>query len=295
MERREFLAGCGMLLLGARTGQAQARGAAALGGQDRSAKLARIGVLSWSLHTMWEKDQPPGTPAPAKPWDFLDYPDLIADTFGVHNLEVQDENFASSEDSYINEFIARMKKARSRMTNICLEVGSYVSDPDPQKRASATDHTKKWVDHAVRLGSPSVMIDQGSITRANMDDAVAALKPAVEYGKTKGVFVTIENRSEKDPTLLPDVMRASGAGANPDIGNFPDDDTRERGMKALLPLTSNNVHVKMRPGRYDVTHYIQMVKDSGFKGTFSIESDRSLNPDPLKAVQVILDQLLIDL
>jgi sugar phosphate isomerase/epimerase len=273
--------------------RAQTPGAAAPGGQDRRAKLARIGVLSWSLHTMWE--QPRGAAAPAKPWDFLDYPALIADTFGVHNLEVQDENFASTDDSYINEFIARMKKTGSRMSNICLEVGSYVSDPDPQKRASATDHTKKWIDYAVRLGSPSVMINQGAISRANMNDAAEALKPAVAYGKTKNVFVTIENRSEKDPILLPDVMRASGARANPDIGNFPDDETRERGMKELLPLTSNNVHVKMRPGRYDVSHYIQMVKASGFKGTFSIESDRSLNPDPLKAVQVILDQLLIDL
>jgi hypothetical protein len=69
MERREFLAGCGMLLLGTRAGQAQTRGPAAPAGQDRSPKLARIGVLSWSLHTMWEKNQPPGTPPPAKPWD----------------------------------------------------------------------------------------------------------------------------------------------------------------------------------------------------------------------------------
>jgi hypothetical protein len=38
-----------------------------------------------------------------------------------------------------------------------------------------------------------------------------------------------------------------------------------------------------------------MTKDLGFKGTYSIESGRNLNADPLAAVQVVLDQLLIDL
>jgi hypothetical protein len=298
MKRREFLTGCGVVLLGTRAARAQspAGTGAQLTDQQKNAKLARIGVLSWSLHDFWERRPPADMPKPAKPWDFLDYPELIADRFGLHNLEVQDENFASTEDSYINEFIGRMKKTQSRMINICLEVGSYVSDPDPQKRQAAAEHTMKWVDYAVRLGSPSVMINQGTgLTPDNIGAPIAALKQCVAYARTKNVAVTIENRGEKDPSILAEMMRASGARANPDIGNFPDDATRERGMKELLPLTSNNCHVKMRPGSYDVSHYIQMTKDFGFKGTYSIESGRNLSPDPLKAVQAVLDQLLIDL
>lgn len=294
MKRREFLTGCGLVLLGTRVGRAQtaARTPAQLAAAQKDAKLARIGVLSWSLNQLWSKNPPAGAP----PWDFLNYPELIADRYGLHNIEVQDENFASTEDSYINEFIGRMKKTRSRMINICLEVGSYVSNPDPQKRLDAVTHTKKWVDYAVRLGSPSVMINQGTgITPENIAAPIDALKECVAYAKTKNIFVTIENRGEKDPSLLARMMRESGARANPDIGNFPDEETRERGMKELLPLTSNNCHAKMRPGSYDMTKYIQMTKDFGFKGTYSIESGRNLNPDPLVAVQMVLDQLLVDL
>jgi hypothetical protein len=298
VKRREFLSGCGLVLLGTRASLAQTapRTAAQLTSEQRNAKLARIGVLSWSLNQLWSRNPPADMPRPAKPWDFLDYPDLIADRYGLHNIEVQDENFASTDESYINEFISRMKKAGSRMINICLEVGSYVSNPDPQKRLDAVEHTKKWVDYAVRLGSPSVMINQGpGITPENIGAPIEALQQCVAYAKTKNVYVTIENRGERDPSILARMMRESGARANPDIGNFPDEPTRERGMKELLPLTSNNCHVKMRPGSYDMTKYIQMTKDFGFKGTYSIESGRNLNPDPLVAVQIVLDQLLIDL
>jgi hypothetical protein len=298
VDRREFLSGCGLVLLGTRASVARPspRTAAQLTAEQRSAKLARIGVLSWSLNQLWSRNPPADMPRPAKPWDFLDYPALIADRYGLHNIEVQDENFASTEDSYINEFIDRMKKTRSRMINICLEVGSYVSNPDPQKRLDAVEHTRKWVDYAVRLGSPSVMSNQGTgITPENIGAPIEALKQCVAYAKTKNVYVTIENRGERDPSILARMMRESGARANPDIGNFPDEPTRERGMKELLPLTSNNCHVKMRPGSYDMTKYIQMTKDFGFKGTYSIESGRNLNPDPLMAVQIVLDQLLVDL
>ena len=294
MKRREFLAGFGAALLGARAGRAQT--AAPLDAGQKAKKLARIGVLSWSLNALWSRNAPADMPRPAKPWDFLDYPELIADRFGLHNLEVQDENFASTEESYIDEFINRMKKTQSRVINICLEVGARVSNPDPQKRQEAVEHTKKWIDNAVRLGSPSVMVNQGTgITRENMSAPIEALKQCAAYGKSKNVYVTIENRGERDPGILAAMMRASGARANPDIGNFPDEATRERGMKELLPLTSNNCHVKMRPDSYDVTKYIRMTKDFGFTGTYSIEAGRNLNPDPLMAVQVVLDRLLIDL
>ena len=38
-----------------------------------------------------------------------------------------------------------------------------------------------------------------------------------------------------------------------------------------------------------------MTKEFGFKGTYSIEAGRNLNPDPLVAVRIVLDQLLVDL
>ena len=192
MQRREFISGCGLILLGTRASLAQTapRTAAQLTDAQKNAKLARIGVLSWSLNQLWSRNPPAGAP----PWDFLNYPELIADRYGLHNIEVQDENFASTEDSYINEFIARMKKTQSRMINICLEVGSYVSNPDPQKRLDAVEHTKKWVDYAVRLGSPSVMINQGSgLTPENISAPIEALKQCVAYAKTKNVAVTIES------------------------------------------------------------------------------------------------------
>jgi len=47
-------------------------------------KRARIGVSTWSFHTLFPND----AAKPAKPLDLLEFPEMIADRYHVHNLEV---------------------------------------------------------------------------------------------------------------------------------------------------------------------------------------------------------------
>jgi hypothetical protein len=54
--------------------------------------------------------------------------------------------------------------------------------------------TKQWVDHAIVLGCPRVMINQGALTEDTKAWAIAALREMGEYGKTKGIKVSVETR-----------------------------------------------------------------------------------------------------
>lgn len=283
--RRRFLAGAGLAACGS-----------SLRSAGLEAKLDRISVLSWSFHTLWER----GSSA-ASPWNILDYPELLAHRYGIHNVEVQDTNFDSTEPSYFQEFKKRLTRVHSRLVNMALELDKHgnpprISSPDPEVRERAVELTKQWTDHAANLGCPSVMVNQGSnLTAEDVPVTVDALRTLVAYGKPRNVVITMENRGRTNPDLLAQMMRASGSFANPDIGNFPDDATRARSLPELFPLAHHMCHVKMNPEKYDVTKYIRLSKDLGYKGLYSIEAGTDRKRDPYADVQSILDVLLRDL
>jgi len=283
--RRRFFAAAGLAACGSRLKSA-----------DVSAKLDRISVLSWSFHTLWES----GSNA-ASSWNVLDYPELLADRYGIHNVEVQDTNFDSTEPSYFQEFRKRLASANSRLVNMALELDKHgnpprISSTDPDVRGRAVELTKEWINHAANLGCPSVMVNQGSnLSSEDVPVTVAALKTLVAYGKPRNVAITMENRGKTNPDLLPQMMRASGSFANPDIGNFPDDATRARSLPELFPLAHHMCHVKMNPDKYDVTKYIRLSKDLGYKGLYSIEAGTDRKRDPYADVQSILNVLLREL
>ena len=114
MKRREFLMGAAAAASLTRRGQGQQA--------SREAKLARIGVFSFGvggqLAQTWDRSQP----VEPKEADLMDAPEKLADTFGLHNVEIQTIYFPSMEPSYFERFSERLKKAKCKVTNIPLEL-----------------------------------------------------------------------------------------------------------------------------------------------------------------------------
>ena len=170
--------------------------------QPDPAKLARIAIMTLDFGSILKlPTNPSGT------LDVMDVGQMYADTYGVHNIELQHTHIVSTEDSYLRELRARYDRSQSHITNINLEFGqNNISVDDPVLRIQSIDLTKRWVDHAVVLGSPRVMINQGQLTHENKGVAVEALKAMAEYGRAKGVRVGVETRGNGG-------ARAGGAGA----------------------------------------------------------------------------------
>jgi hypothetical protein len=138
MKRREFVLGS----------IAAAATAASGVSQDivMMSKLDRIGAMSGNFSDLltqvrdWSQAATPGK------LDIMDFPDMLADRYGIHNVEVEDRHFLSLESAYYEKFHQRLQKAKSRMVNIDLELDNIgyrgtitPCSPDPQIRAHAID------------------------------------------------------------------------------------------------------------------------------------------------------------
>jgi hypothetical protein len=286
MRRREFLISSAVLTSTARKGWTQS---------PDPTKLDLIAIMTLCFNSIMKSAT--HTDEPGRTLDILDAPQMIAERYGVHWVEVQHSHIPSTESSYLKEFRGRLAKAKSRMNQICLEFGPLnISSPDAALRVETIDLTKTWIDHAVELGCPRVMVNQGTLDPEVRQTAIATLKTIGEYGKSHNVAVTMENRGRSAPWyVVVEVIKAARIYANPDIGNFPDEDARAAGLRAMYPLSSGSSHCHFDPERYSEANAIGISKEVGYKGLYSIEAGRNNGADPYAAVQTILDELLRDI
>lgn len=285
MQRREFLITSAMALGSA---------ARPLGWmQPPQSKTDRLAIMVYSFQRVLKLPARPSSPE--RTLEVFDVPEMFADRYKVHNVEMQHNYFESTEASFFKDFLARLAKTRSRVSNINLELGNMnIAAPDPALRAQAIDLTRAWIDHAVLLGSPRVMINQGKLTQENKAAAIEALTHMTAYGKTKKIMVGAEPRGD-DFTLLTEVIRAGGAYTNPDVGNFGGDQARQHdGIRAMFPYTGGNCHMKMlNPATYDLAAAIALIKSLGYTGLYSIENEQQ--GDPYENVQKVYDLVLANI
>jgi sugar phosphate isomerase/epimerase len=256
-------------------------------------KADRIAIMAYSFVRVLKL---PGRPSsPERTLDVADVPEMFADRYKVHNVEMQHSYFESTEASYFKDFVARLTKTKSRVSNINLELGNMtIAAADPALRAQAVDLTRAWIDHAVLLGSPRVMINQGKLTQENKAAAIETLARMTAYAKTRKIMVGAEPRGD-DFTLLTEVIRAGGAYTNPDVGNFGGDQAHQHaGIRAMFPHTDGNCHMKMHnPPTYDLPAAIALIKSLGYTGLYSIENEQQ--GDPYENVQKVYDIVVANL
>jgi sugar phosphate isomerase/epimerase len=279
---------------------------AALWGQGVS-KRARIGVSTWSFHNFFAKTRDDNAPSPATTIEMLDFPELIADRFQVHELEFVAPHFTSTDATYLRDLKSRLARAHSHLVNIPvdideLELGAGLSDPDPKIHDLVIEACSKWIDIAHELGAGSIRCDPGKINPENLAPTVASYRRLSDYGASKGIAVIVENHGgvgSEHPEELVRIFQQVGSkwfGALPDFGNFPNNVTRERGIPMLLPYALTVCHTKAsRLPEYGmddekfVAHCVELAKQANFRGVFSIEYSR---PDSYEGVQRVVDLLM---
>jgi hypothetical protein len=290
MRRREFLMTAAAVAGAARTRTGWAQGA----NRSKPAALDRIAIMTLNFQRMLKlPDLPDG---PERTLELFDLPQMLADRYGVHKVEFQHYHIPSTEPSYLKELRARIEKTRSRMTQINLEFGMLnMSAPELRNRLMAIDLTKMWVDHAVMLGAQRVMINQGQPTQENKVYGIPALKAMADYGKSKGIIVSVETRgggggnrgaaptTPPPPagpvvwTLLAEIIKGAGAYSNVDVGGAGAADQGELHacLKTMFPMTAGTMHTRVNP-RWDLATAIKFLENElGYKGLYTIESNNA--------------------
>jgi len=279
------------------------------------AKLARISIMTLNFNPILKlatATAPPANPNPTAPppiprtLEVFDIAQMLVDVYGVHNIEYQHSHILSTEPSYLKDLRAHIEKSKSRMQQINLEFGNAmtISAPDPVGRAQAIDLTKRWVDHAVILNCPKLMVNQGQLSQENKEYAIVALKAMGDYARSKGVKISMEtrgagggNRGRVDApgaagvpapalppppppapagppawVLLKEIIEKSNTYSNVDIGGVgaPSQEALHDAVKALLPTNSGQTHIKVSPN-WDLATFVKYHESLGYKGLYTIE------------------------
>ncbi len=312
MKRRDFLsrlaggASAAGLVQGGDAVRAFAQGHATR--SPLAVKQSRIGISTWSFHNYYRSTRDEDFKLPGKMLALLDFPEMIADRYKVHYLEFVAPHFGSTEPAYLQELKGRLAKSHSHLVNIPVdieefEMGGGLSDADKSVRAKGIGAAKKWIDIARELGARSVRCDPGKMNPEDLAPTIASYKELAAYGKSKGIYVIIENHDQvgsTHPEVLVKLFKAVGGnfiGALPDFGNFPDEETRERGLKLLFPYGHVVCHAKGlnfdssgNETKFDFRKCVEISKRAGFKGIYSIEYEGP--GDPYDGVQKVVDELM---
>jgi len=292
MKRREFLAAAAVL---AGTPRMSAQPATPI--RAKASTLDRIAIMALNFQRLLKLPDLPQEPE--RTLELFDVPEMLADKYGAHKVEFQHYHIPSTEPSFLKELRAQIEKRKSRMTQINLEFGQLnMSAPELRNRLMAIDLTKMWVDHAVVLGAQRVMINQGQPSQDNKSYGIPTLKAMADYGRSKGIIVSVETRgggggrgrgtatdaaaappppSPPGPvvwTLLSEIIRAAGAYSNVDVGgaNAANQDELHACLRTMFPMTAGSMHTRVNT-RWDLATAIRFLEgELGYKGLYTIEA-----------------------
>jgi sugar phosphate isomerase/epimerase len=295
MRRREFLKDSAKAVIA--TGVCNV-GMSQISKPQDEQKRSRICVSTWSFHNLFSQTRDQNAPPlKGKPLDILDFPEMIADRYGVHNVEIVAPHFASTEPSYLRDLKSRLERAHSRLINIPVDIDELWDQPalsgTDQQRERAVSLYSPWIDVAHDLGADSVRCDPGKVNPEDLTPTIDSYKTLVFRGHSKRIRIIVENHGgvvSERPDMLVRILTTSGAGALPDFGNWPNEETREKGLRLMFPLAKTVCHAKLKQGGLDFARCMQISKESGFHGVYSIEAGGK--GDAYEEVHQVVDQLV---
>ena len=297
INRRTFIETCAAL-----AAARQARPAAAPDMHFPAAPRDRLAVASYPFRNFMDRPGHAGL-------KLTDFASMVVEKFGIYNIEPLNSHFPSTEPAYLDELRRAVEQAHSHIVNIPTGVGASLYDPDPVQRGKAVAGSKKWVDVAVAIGSPSIRVHIQGARGASPDvgRASESLQQVAEYGAAKNVMINLENDDldTEDAFFLVKVIDAVNSPwlrGLPDFGNSMmkgDEDFNYKAVEAMFRRAYNISHVKDsevdngKVFRVSMAKTFGIAKAAGYRGYFSMEWEGQ--GGPYEGTQKLLDESLKDL
>ena len=229
--------------------------------------------------------------------DLKDFAAHCADKFNIRKIEPWNRHFRSTEPNYLAEFRASLEKVRGGVVNIAVDGDHSPYAADAAEREQAVSLSKKWIDVAAAIGSPSVRtnIAEAKDSKPDLDRAADTLKRVADYGAAKNVVVHMENDNpvSEDPFFIVQLIEKVNSPwlrANPDFCNTLATGREEyayKGIAAMFDHAYAICHVKdMETNeqgqvfRVDMTKTFGILKRANYRGYCSMEFDTHGDPYP---------------
>jgi sugar phosphate isomerase/epimerase len=297
ISRRIFLETCAAL-----AAAPQMRSAATPDIHFPAAPRDRLAVASYPFRSFMDRPGHAGI-------KLVDFAAMVVDKFGIHNIEPLSEHFPSTEPGYLDELRSAVEKAHSHVVNIPASVGASLYDPDGARRDKAIAGSKKWVDVAVAVGSPSIRVHIQGAGGAAPDAGRTAesLKQVADYGAARNIVINLENDDlvTEDAFFLAkaiDAVASPWLRGLPDFGNSMmkgDEDFNYKAVDAMFRRAYNISHVKDSEVENGKVFRVSMAKTfgiaraAGYRGYFSMEFEGQ--GGPYEGTQKLITESLADL
>jgi sugar phosphate isomerase/epimerase len=255
---------------------------------------ARLGVASYPFRPFIDAPNNQDRDKTKPGMTLLQFPAMVRERFNVRNIEPLNSHFVSLEPRYLHQLREAVEKAGMHVINIPTEVGASFYDPAEAKRKIAIANSKKWVDAAVALGSPSVRlhVEGAPGVKPDVGRAAESLRIVADYGAEKNVLINLENDDleTEDAFYLVKVIEAVH---HPYLHGLPDfcnsmmkgdEKFNYAAMTAMFQHAYNISHVKDsevdngKVYRVDVGKTFAIAKAAGYKGFFSMEWEGQAGP-----------------
>jgi len=247
--------------------------------------------------------------APQK-MDLKDFAAHCGEKFNICKVEPWNRHFRSTDAKYLEEFRASIEKARGAVVNIAVDGDHSPYAADASQRDLAVAFSKKWIDVAVAIGSPSVRtnIAEAKDSKADLDRAADSFNRMVEYAAAKNVVVHLENDNPvaEDPFFLVQLIEKVSSPwlhANPDFCNTLATGREEyayKGIAAMFQHAYGICHVKDMETdeqghvfRVDMARTFGILKRANYRGYCSMEFDAQ--GDPYAGTAALIAQTLQNL
>lgn len=245
--------------------------------------------------------------AAAQKMDLKDFAAHCHEKLGISKIEPWNRHFRSTDAKYLDEFRASVEKAHGAVVNIAVDGDHGPYAADPAERDQAVTFSKKWIDVAAAIGSPSVRtnIAEAKDTKPDVERAADSLKRVAEYAASKNVVVHLENdnASSEDPFFLVELIEKVDSPwlhSNPDFCNTLATGREEyayKGIAAMFQHAYGICHVKDSEAndkgqvfKVDMARTFEILKRANYRGYCSMEFDAP--GDPYSGTAALIKQTL---
>jgi len=90
------------------------------------------------------------------PLDLKDFAAHVIEKFNIDKIEPWTGHFPSTDPKYLEQFRAALGKAKAMVVNIAVDGEHSPYALDRGEREKAIAFSKRWIDAAAAIGSPSV-------------------------------------------------------------------------------------------------------------------------------------------
>jgi sugar phosphate isomerase/epimerase len=230
------------------------------------------------------------------PMDLKDFAAHAKERFTIDKIEPWSGHFPSTDPKYIEQFRLTVDRAQCYIVNIAVDGESSPYAADSTQRAKAVDFSKRWIDIAAAINSPSIRTNMPATSDSapDINRAADSLRRVADYAAEKRVLVNLENDNpvSEDPFFIVSVVEKVNnpwLHALPDFANTlasaKDPEHAYAGVDAMFAHAYSICHVKdaetKKDGqliKVDMTRTFASLKKHGYKGYCSMEWDRPGDP-----------------